>query len=470
MTDLLIHSGSVVTPEQVFVADVAIIGEEIVAVGPDLERDAVQIVDASGAFLFPGFLDAHVHFNEPGRTEWEGISSGSSALAAGGGTLYFDMPLNSTPPTLESPDLLRKREIAEAKSVTDFALWGGLTPVNLAAMEELADLGVIGFKAFMSDSGVSDFPRADSDALKRGMELAARRGLPVAVHAEDQELTANLAQRLRSAGKTEWKDYLNSRPVEAELIAIRTALDLAGETGCRLHVVHVSCPEGIELIVKARQKGVNVSVETCPHYLLLTGEDLVKLGAPAKCAPPLRDEGRRSVLWSQLQAGLIDTLGSDHSPAPMEMKLSADAFSVWGGISGCQHGLALVLAELFSTGGVRGLQHFARMSATRVAERFDLESKGTIAPGFHADLVLVAFGEGSEISSESLRYRHKMSPYVGQLLRAQVRRTWLRGQQIYGEGMRSEPRPMGRMVIPKRQDTLPTGDREGRFLNRRSQR
>lgn len=452
MKDLLIHSGSVVTPEGVFVADLAITGEEIVAIGPNLERDAWQIVDASGAFLFPGFIDAHVHFNEPGRAEWEGISSGSRALAAGGGTLYFDMPLNSTPPTLEGSALLRKRKIAEAKSVTDFALWGGLTPVNLTAMEELANLGVIGFKAFMSDSGISDFPRADADTLKRGMELAARRGLAVAVHAEDQELTADLAQRLRSAGKKEWKDYLNSRPVEAELIAIRTALDLAGETGCRLHVVHVSCPEGVELIAEARQKGINVSVETCPHYLLLTEEDLEKVGAPAKCAPPLRNEGCRSALWNQMRAGLVDTLGSDHSPAPMEMKLSTDAFSVWGGISGCQHGLALVLAELYASDGVIGLQRFTKMSATRVAERFGLDSKGTIAPGCHGDLVLVAFGEGSEISSENLRYRHKMSPYIGKFLRAQVRRTWLRGQQIYGEGLAGEPKPMGRMVTPKRRE------------------
>ncbi len=383
MKDLLIHSGSVVTPERVFVADVAITGEEIVAVSPNLERDAWQIVDASGAFLFPGFIDAHVHFNEPGRAEWEGISSGSRALAAGGGTLYFDMPLNSTPPTLEGSALLRKRKIAEAKSVTDFALWGGLTPVNLTAMEELANLGVIGFKAFMSDSGISDFPRADSDTLKRGMELAARRGLAVAVHAEDQELTADLAQRLRSAGKKEWKDYLNSRPVEAELIAIRTALDLAGETGCRLHVVHVSCPEGVELIAEARQKGINVSVETCPHYLLLTEEDLEKLGAPAKCAPPLRNEGCRSALWNQMRAGLVDTLGSDHSPAPMEMKLSTDAFSVWGGISGCQHGLALVLAELFASDGVtRTANLWRRIGGGTKADGTDGEAEASgMIPG-----------------------------------------------------------------------------------------
>jgi allantoinase len=448
--DLLIRSGSVVTPEHVLIGDVAVSGETIVAIGANLEGAAAQIVDGSGAFLFPGFIDAHVHFNEPGRANWEGIACGSRSLAAGGGTLYFDMPLNSSPPTLDGPTLLQKREMAEAKSITDFALWGGLTPVNVAQMEELADLGVIGFKAFMSDSGISDFPRADENTLKQGMQRAAQIGLPVAVHAEDQELTAKLTAGLRAAGKTAWTDYLRSRPVEAELIAIRTALDLAGETGCQLHIVHVSCPEGIDLVTQARRKGVNVSVETCPHYLLLADRDLEKLGAPAKCAPPLRDERRRSALWNHLRAGMIDTLGSDHSPAPPEMKVSTDAFSIWGGISGCQHGLGLVLDELFRVGGTEGLRRFTGMTGTRVAERFSLGAKGAIAPGYSADLVLVAFGEGSEITEENLRYRHKMSPYVGKLIRAQVRRTWLRGQQIYGEGLTAEPKPRGRMVRPKR--------------------
>jgi allantoinase len=449
MVDVLIQGGSVVTPEQVLVTDVAISGEEIVAIGANLERQAGQVVDASGAFLFPGFIDAHVHFNEPGRADWEGVFTGSRSLAAGGGTLYFDMPLNSTPPTLNGTALLEKREIAGAKSVTDFAFWGGLTPLNLSSMEELADLGVIGFKAFMSDSGISDFPRADPDTLKKGMHLAARRGLPVAVHAEDQELTARLTQSLRNAGKTGWKDYLKSRPVEAELIAIRSALDLAGETGCSLHVVHVSCPEGIELISQARREGVNVSVETCPHYLLLGEGDLEELGAPAKCAPPLRDETRRLALWNLLLAGAIDTLGSDHSPAPPDMKISSDAFTVWGGISGCQHGLALALAELFRTNGVEAFRRFSEMTAAKIAERFNLGAKGSIAPGFPADLALISFGEGDQISAKDLRYRHQISPYVGRILRAKVRRTWLRGQQIYGEGLANEPKPRGRMVTPK---------------------
>jgi allantoinase len=449
MTDLLIHGGSVVTPGRVFLADVAVDGEEIVAVGPDLGRDARRVVDASGDFILPGFIDAHVHFNEPGRADWEGISSGSRALAAGGGTLYFDMPLNSTPPTLDGSAFRLKREIAEAKSMTDFSLWGGLTPLNLGAMEELADLGVIGFKAFMSDSGISDFPRTDRDTLKEGMRLAAGRGLPVAVHAEDQELTAEMTRRIRRGEGNSWKDYLASRPIEAELVAIRSAIDLASETGCSLHIVHVSCPEGIELIAQARDLGLNVSVETCPHYLLLTETDLEKIGAPAKCAPPLRDERRRSRLWDQLLNGSIDTLGSDHSPAPPEMKISSDAFSAWGGISGCQHGFLSVLDRLSTTDGLEGLRRFAAMTAANVVARFNLPINGSIAPGSPANVTLVSFKEEGEILAQHLRYRHKISPYVGRQLRAQVRQTWLRGNQIYGEEMAAEPKACGRMVRPK---------------------
>src|SRR5258708_36455667 len=210
MTDLLIHSGSLVTPEQVFIADVAISGEEIAAIGPNLGRDATQVVDASGAFLFPGFIDAHVHFNEPGRAEWEGIATGSRALAAGGGTLFFDMPLNSSPCTLDGASFDLKRAAMEQSSVTDFALWGGLTPDSLDTLDEMAERGAIGFKAFMSDSGLPEFARADDLTLYKGMQTAARWGLPVAVHAESEELTRGLAQKIRAKGGRGGRDYLQS--------------------------------------------------------------------------------------------------------------------------------------------------------------------------------------------------------------------------------------------------------------------
>jgi allantoinase len=433
--DVLFRGGTVVTAEKLFVADVAAVDGRIVAVESRLEGSAAEFVDASGLHLFPGTIDAHIHFNEPGREHWEGISSGSRSLAAGGGTVFFDMPLNAAPPTLDRECFARKRACAETKSVLDFALWGGLTPINLNTMEELADAGAIGFKAFMSRSGTSDFPHSDPRVLKQGMKTAAACGLPVAVHAEDDAMTQALAEERRGQGKIGWRDYLDSRPVEAELRAVRVALELAGETGCDLHVVHVSCPEALDLIRKARDRGVRVTAETCPHYLLLTDESVGEIGASAKCAPPLRDASRREEMWERLRAGGIDTLGSDHSPAPPDMKVSKDFFAVWGGISGCQHAFPLALGELYARAGAEGLARFSAVTATTVAARFGIgRMKGQIAAGFDADITLVDLQGRERITAAQLLYRHPISPYIGLELRAVVRGTWVRGRAVYRDG------------------------------------
>ncbi len=446
--DLLFRGGKVVTAEGSILADVAVVDGRVAAIGSGLVSQAAEVVDASGLHLFPGFIDAHIHFNEPGREHWEGFSSGSRSLAAGGGTVFFEMPLNAAPPTLDAESFTRKRACAEAKSILDFALWGGLTPINLDKMEELADAGVIGFKAFMSRSGTSDFPSSDAKVLKEGMKIAAARGLPVAVHAEDDLMTFALAEERRRQGKVSWRDYLDSRPIEAELHAIKVVLELAGEVGCDLHIVHVSCPEGIDLISAAKNRGVRVTAETCSHYLLLTDESVGQIGASAKCAPPLRDERRRQEMWNRIQAGLIDTLGSDHSPAPPEMKMAKDFFAVWGGISGCQHAFPLALAEWNARSGSKGLSRFSAVSSTNVAERFGIgRGKGRIADGFDADITLVDLQGSVTILAEQLSYRHAISPYVGSELRAVVKGTWVRGHAVY----RNERFPSGvrgRLLIP----------------------
>jgi len=446
--DVLFCSGTVVTLERLFSADIAVVDGRIVAIGSKLERSAAEIVDASGLHLFPGIIDAHIHFNEPGREHWEGIASGSRSLAAGGGALFFDMPLNAAPPTLDRESFARKQACAKAKSVLDFALWGGLTPNNLDTMEELADAGAIGFKAFMSRSGTSDFSHSNAEVLKRGMKIAVARGLPVGVHAEDDEMTQALAEERRSQGKIGWRDYLDSRPVEAELRAIRVALELAGETGCDLHIVHVSCPEGIDLIQEARDRGIRVTAETCPHYLLLTDDSVGKVGASAKCAPPLRDAVRREELWKRLRAGTIDTLGSDHSPAPPEMKVSEDFFAIWGGISGCQHAFLLALAEWRLRAGADGLARFAAVTATNVAARFGIgRQKGQIAEGFDADVTLVDLEGCERITADQFLYRHPISPYIGLELRAVVKGTWVRGRAVYRDG-KIVGEAQGRHVTP----------------------
>ena len=447
--DLIIRNGSVVTREGVRRADIGIEGGVVQSVAPALASKARQDIDATGMHVFPGLIDAHVHFNEPGRTDWEGIETGSRALAAGGGTLFFDMPLNAHPPTLDAESFELKRRAAERSSVTDFGLWGGLTPENLEHLEELAECGVVGFKAFMSNSGIADFSRADDATLRAGMRRIAPWKRLVAVHAESEALTSRLAQEKITAGRMTIRDYLDSRPVAAELEAIERAIQIAGETGCGLHIVHVSSGAGIARVTEARKAGVNVSCETCPHYLVLTEADMEQLGAVAKCAPPLRPEGEREELWKRLAAGEVTTVGSDHSPAPPELKTDVDFFKVWGGISGVQHTLPLLLTEGHVNRHVApGL--IAALTSANVAARFGLSpAKGGLVAGADADVTIIDITRSFVVGQQELLYRHKQSPYIGRSLTGTVVQTILRGETIYKDG-RIASLPMGRLVTPQR--------------------
>ncbi|HVP74528.1 MAG TPA: allantoinase AllB [Gaiellaceae bacterium] len=410
-------------------ADVAIADGLVVAVGRELGLTAAKTVDATGLRVLAGAVDAHVHFNDPGRADWEGWATGTAAAAAGGTTCVIDMPLNAHPPTLDADSFRRKLAAAEASAVVDFAFWGGLVPGNVERLAELADAGVVGFKAFMCPSGIDDFEAADERTLREGMAEAARLGLPVAVHAESAAITEDLAAAAAGRG---WRDYAATRPIEAELEAIAQAIVLAEETGCSLHVVHVSTGRGVRLVTAARVRGVDVTCETCPHYLVLDRDDLEALGAVAKCAPPLRPRAERDDLRAELAAGSIDLVASDHSPSPPSLKEGDDAFAVWGGISGCQSLLALALTE-----GVP-----LELVTERPAARFRLPGKGRLVPGADADLVLVDPSAETVLRAGDLRYRHRHSPYVGRRLRGRVAGTWLRGRPVVA----GEPR--GRLVRP----------------------
>jgi allantoinase len=421
-------------------------------------------IDATGLHIFSGVIDSHVHFNEPGRTDWEGIETGSRALAAGGGTLFFDMPLNAHPPTCDAESFDLKLAAAQKKSVTDFAFWGGLVPGNADKLEELAARGVIGFKAFMSNSGIEDFSCVDDTTLREGMKRAAKLNLPVAVHAESETLTSKLARESIAAGKTSIRDYLDSRPVAAELDAIRRAIDLAGETGCALHIVHVSSGTGVAMVAAAKKSGVDVTCETCPHYLVLTEDDMAKLGAVAKCAPPLRPAAVQEDLWQHIIAGGVTTIGSDHSPSPPELKTAQNFFKVWGGISGVQHTLPLLLTEW--SAGLRpgpleisvnsavpcrrpALQSISDLLSSNVARRFQIPNKGKIAVGFDADLALVDLKQSFTVAKEDLLYRHQQSPYVGRTLTGRVVQTILRGKTIFKDG-KITATDGGKLIKPKR--------------------
>ena len=428
MFDLIVRRGTVVLASGSTTADVAIGDGRIAEIGPEL-GGASHEIDARGLFVLPGLIDVHVHFNEPGRTHWEGAATGSRALAAGGGTLFFDMPLNSTPCCVSAREVDRKREALERASITDFGLWGGLVPGAVGEMAEMAERGVVGFKAFMCDSGLPEFPRADDETLRDGMAEAARLHLPVAVHAESQEITQSLSGRMQGRGV---RDFLESRPVAAETEAIGRALELARETGAALHIVHVSSGRGVSLAADARAHGVDVSIETCPHYLSFTEADVERLGTIAKCAPPLRGVEHHDALWNTLMTGHVDIVASDHSPTEPSMK-AGDFIGAWGGIAGVQSTLPVLLDRGHHDRRLP-IERIAELIAATPARRFRIARKGTIAPGNDADLVLIDPAASFTLQQDHLQQRHKASPYVGATFRGAVRATLRRGETIFMNG------------------------------------
>ena len=434
--DLIVRNGEIVQAAGLAsMVDVGVVDGRIVATEPELSGTTCAELDAAGCLVLPGAIDPHVHFNEPGRTTWEGWATGSAALVAGGVTTCIEMPLNAHPPTINRAAFDAKCAAATARSLADFALWGGLTPDSLDHLEDLALAGVIGFKAFMSSTGTDDFQRADDDTLFRGMQVAARLDLPVAVHAENDAITAGLARRAAESGAFGMRDYLGSRPEVAELEAIQRAILLAEAAGCALHVVHVSTGAGVTLIAEARARGVDVSCETCPHYLAFTDEDAERIGALAKCAPPLRQAATREALWDTVFAGDVDMLASDHSPAPPEMKQSADAFANWGGISGCQH-LAPVMMTLAAEHALP-VSEVVRLLSANAAERFRLPNKKGLTLGADADLVIwerVAPGPLADI-----RYRHPRSAWDETPVTWLPAWTLVRGTIAFGPGAMGQP-------------------------------
>jgi allantoinase len=442
LSEVVIRGGQVVTPVGVSPADVAITDGVISAVGPNLPSTPNEF-DATGLHVLPGGIDSHVHFNEPGHTDWETIANGSAALAAGGYTAFVDMPLNSLPVTIDSESFDLKLRAASASSILDFGFWGGLVPGNLERLEDLHTRGVLGFKAFMCSSGLDEFPACDERTLREGMRRIAALGSVLLLHAEDPEVIDTLSREAIAHGMTGAPDFIRSRPANAELEAISRAISLAEETSCAIHIVHVSTAQGMRWIREAQETGVDVSGETCPHYLLYTQDDIERLGSLGKCAPPLRTAEDRETLWGLIADGSLPMVVSDHSPSSPELKRGDDFFKLWGGISGCQSTRQLLLEGAHRRS--IDVTVIAAATATNVARRFRLAAKGQVDVGFDADFWIADLTHESMVRREDLLYKNRFSAHEGQAIRGRTVRTVVRGETVFAEG-RAVSKPAGRLL------------------------
>ncbi len=429
--DLVVRAERVLTPEGVRSAIVLVAEGRIVDIGDvDEQVSGAPVVQlADDEVLIPGLVDTHVHINEPGRTEWEGFATATRAAAAGGVTTVLDMPLNSLPPTIDVEALAVKQQAAAGKCRVDVGFWGGAVPASLGRLEELWDAGVFGFKCFLLDSGVPDFPHLTTQQLHAAMHEIAGFGGRLIVHAEDAGLISS-----DDWHSSRYPDFLASRPPESETTAISTLIAAARATGCRTHLVHLSAADALPEIAAARADGVPLTVETCPHYLTLAAEDIAVGATQFKCCPPVRDRANAERLWAALTDGVIDFVVTDHSPSTPELKAleEGDFAKAWGGISSLQLGLSLVWTGAHERG--LALPDVVGWMSSGPARVMQVAGKGAIAAGYDADLVVFAPDEMWTVDVAALHHRNAVSPYHGRKVRGAVRGTYLGGRRADFDG------------------------------------
>jgi allantoinase len=399
--------------------------------------DAPEVRLGDDEVLLPGLVDTHVHVNEPGRTEWEGFLTATRAAAAGGVTTIVDMPLNSIPSTTTVEALEAKRAVARDQVHVDVGFWGGAVPGNGKDLAALHHEGVFGFKCFLVDSGVEEFPPLSAEEFADAMTSTAALGALMIVHAEDAEALAHAPH----AGGRDYSSFLASRPPVVEAAAVGQVAREALRTGGRTHVLHVSSADVLPVIEDARARGADLTAETCPHYLSLAAEDVPDGATEFKCCPPIRDAGNQDRLWKGLAGGVIDFVVSDHSPCTPDLKAQGggDFDLAWGGIASVQ----VSLPAVWTAARERGvpLAEVVRLMATAPADRVGLPRKGRIAVGADADLCVLAPDDSFVVDPAVLRHRNPVSAYAGARLHGVVRRTWLRGTEAHPDGA-----PRGRLL------------------------
>lgn len=439
--DLIIRGRTVVSTDAIGPASIHVRGEKIVAVRNfDEIVDGCEIVEADDeAVVMPGLVDTHVHINSPGRTEWEGFRTATRAAAAGGVTTLIDMPLNSIPPTTTLAGLRTKLDTAKDDCFVDVGFWGGVVPGNTSELARMFAAGVVGFKCFLVPSGVDEFPHVTEADLRIAMPELSRLGAMLIVHAE-------LPGLMRTAEHTDYDAFLHSRPRAAENEAIELMIRLSREFGTRVHIVHLSSSDALPLIREAQAAGVQITAETCPHYLHFAAETIPTHATEFKCCPPIRERENREKLWDGLADGTIDLVVSDHSPCPGEMKLreTGDFMAAWGGIASLQLRLPVIWTEARRRGF--SLRELTNWLCAKPARQVSLDSrKGALAAGADADIVIWDPQQEFTVDGAHLEHRHKLTPYHGESLAGVVEKTFLRGRKIYDGGLGESP--VGHMLL-----------------------
>ena len=444
MFDTIIRNVQIIKNDAWHFVDLGISNGCFVEIASNIHGSSKKELDGEEAFCLAGAVDLHVHFNEPGRSHWEGFKTGSAAAAAAGISYLAEMPLNSIPSTTSVDALHTKLAAISNKSFVDFGLWGGVVPGNIDDLEPLAQAGVIGFKAFMAPSGNDDFEKSGRSTLREAMLRIAPTGLRLALHAEDPIVLDRASHNLKR--KVSAFDWEASRPVEAEISATKNAIELSIETGCPITIVHVSSVEVLTVIQNAKRQGVNIVCETCPHYLLLSRADADRIGPDAKCAPPLRSKARMKALEEAVIDNLIDTIGSDHSPSLPEMKNGQSFFDAWGGVAGIQHGYPLLLSH-YGMDSISRIIILQELCCKNPAEIMALKSKGSLEISKDADFSLIKPLESTSVITENtLLTRHQRSAYLGTKINIQLVTTWLRGKAVSSNGQLVDTSPRGKFI------------------------
>ena len=450
--DLVIRGRRVLFQNELIPASILLNAGRIAAVTSfeEVPTDCKIVEAGEGSIVMPGLVDSHVHVNEPGRTEWEGFATATRAAAAGGVTTIVDMPLNCIPATTTVDAFKTKLAAARGKLMVDAAFWGGVVPGNASELADLWDAGVIGFKCFLVHSGVDEFPNVTETDLREAMPELARLGAMLIVHAElPGPIDSACCQSPGDAADRSYETFLNSRPRAAENEAVELMIRLSRDTGCRIHIVHHSSADALASLREAKADGVQLTVETCPHYLHLAAENIPDGATEFKCCPPIRERANREQLWEALREGTIDMVVSDHSPCPPDMKLreQGDFMKAWGGISSLQLRLPLMWTEANARGFT--VNQLAEWLCAAPARQVGLTpAKGSISVGGDADIVIWNPEREFLVTPEVIHHRHKLTPYAGETLRGAVEKTFLHGQMVYDGGQFSEPqgRPLFRAL------------------------